>query len=63
MKRVDKTINWWWLLEDPAAFREMAEEGATPGGLNEQAMRELEEADFFSTLSNTCDHLLARMKG
>lgn len=46
-----------------ASFDEMAAEAATPGGLNEQVVRELTAAGVYEPIPPALDRILARLEG
>jgi hypothetical protein len=46
---------------DPSTFEELVHE-QTPGGLNEQVIREMTEAGAYTALSDSLDNILARIE-
>jgi pyrroline-5-carboxylate reductase len=44
-------------------FENLAAEASTPGGLNEQALREIRKQDGFDAFTEALDVVLARLKG
>ena len=49
--------------ESGEAFDALADEAATPGGMNEQVARELTEAGSYTPLPLALDHILDRLEG
>ena len=45
------------------SFADMAEEAATPGGLNEQTLRAMKETDHFDVHTDSLNAILDRLQG
>ena len=56
------TVTYDSAVASPATFEELVHE-QTPGGLNEQVIREMTEAGTYAALSDSLDNCLARIEG
>mmetsp|Transcript_18469 Transcript_18469/g.34857 ORF Transcript_18469/g.34857 Transcript_18469/m.34857 type:complete len:150 (-) Transcript_18469:195-644(-) len=48
---------------DPTSFSDITKASQTPGGLNEQNLKTLDERGFYSLMKETLDKILDRVKG
>lgn len=50
------------LAADPKQLQALSQECLTPGGLNEQVLRELEEQDWFAAMNAALDEVMRRLE-